>query len=83
MAIRDIEAARKSYEEVFTEIIEQIPPELRVRGLTPEQRVVGLTPEQRVVGLTPEQLAELLMSDRVLDALPPEAREQIEKKLRH
>ncbi|WP_437670015.1 hypothetical protein [Sorangium sp. So ce131] len=65
MAIRDIDAARKSYEEVFAEIIDQIPPELRVRGLTPEQRLLGLTVEQ------------------ILDALPPEAREQLEMKLRH
>lgn len=92
MAIRDIEAAQKSYEEVLAEIVEQLSPELRVRGLapdqiakvlTPEQRLAGLPPEQRLAGLPPEQRLAGLTPEQILNALPPEALEQLAHKLRH
>jgi hypothetical protein len=86
MIIRDLDAAQKSYEEVLAEIVDQLPPELRLRGLrglppeeiakalTLEQRLAGLPPEQRLAGLTPEQ---------ILGALSPEALEQLARTLRH
>jgi hypothetical protein len=83
MAIRDIEAAQQSYEEVLAEIVEQLPPELRIRGLTPEQRLAGLPPEQRLAGLPPEQRLAGLTPEQILNALPPEALEQLARKLRH
>jgi hypothetical protein len=46
MAMRDIEAAKETFDAVWAELIETLPPELRVRGLTPEQRVAGLTPDE-------------------------------------
>jgi hypothetical protein len=86
MAIRDIDAAQKSYQEVFAEILDQLPPDLLVRKLTPEQRMAGLLPEQRMAGLAPEQIASALPPEaleQILGALPPEVLERIVKKLRH
>ena len=85
MAMRDLEAAQKSYEEVYDEIIDRIPLKIRVRGLTPEQRLEGLTPEQWVKGLTPEQrvqFAKLLASDPTPSARPAARRDQVKKKRR-
>ena len=59
MAIRDIEAAQKSYDEVLAELVEHAPLEVRLRGLTPAQVLAGLTPEQILAGLTPEALEQL------------------------
>jgi len=47
------------------ELLEQMSPEVRVRGLTPEARVRGLTLEERLHGLdldaeTLEKLKELI-----------------------
>jgi hypothetical protein len=81
MAIRDVDAAKKSYEEVLAEIVEQLPPEVRLRGLLPEQRLAGLPPEQRLAGLTPEQIASL--TEQIFAGLTPEAREQLVRKLTH
>jgi hypothetical protein len=58
MAMRDIDAAEQSYEAVLAEILEKLPPEKRVRGLTPEQRLAGLTPEQILAALPPGALEE-------------------------
>lgn len=46
-------------------LLEQMPPEIRVRGLTPEERLSGLTLEERLRGLdldaeTLEKLKELI-----------------------
>jgi hypothetical protein len=46
MAMRGIEAAEKSYETVIAEMLDTLPPDVRVRGLTPEQRLAGLTPDE-------------------------------------
>ena len=72
MAIRDIDAAQKSYEEVLAEMLEQVPPALRLRGLTPEQIAKALTPEQRLEGLRPEQRLTGLDRDQQVLALPIE-----------
>ncbi len=47
------------------ELLEQMSPEVRVRGLTPEERLSGLTLEERLRGLdldaeTLEKLRELI-----------------------
>jgi hypothetical protein len=66
MAIRDIDAAQKSYQDVLEEMVELLPPERRLRGLAPEQRLAGLAPEQRLAGLAPEQrLAGLAPEQRL------------------
>jgi len=65
MAMSDIDAAEKSYDEVLAEILRNVPARLRVRGLKPEDRLDGLTPDQ------------------IVAALPPDALEEIARKLRH
>jgi hypothetical protein len=71
MAIRDNEAAQKSYEEVIAEIVAQLPPAQRLAGLAPEQRLAGLAPEQRLAGLDRDHQALALPID-VLRVLPEE-----------
>jgi hypothetical protein len=72
MAIRDIDAAQKSYQDVLEEMVELLPPERRLRGLAPEQRLAGLAPEQRLAGLAPEQRLAGLDRDNQALALPIE-----------
>jgi hypothetical protein len=74
MAIRDREALKKSYEKAMAEFLARTPL---------EKLLEGRTPEELLAGLTPEQLAKLLTSDEALNALPPEAREELRKKLVH
>lgn len=85
--MKDYELAQLSLKELLMPTLERmaeeepeklakmIPPEQRIAGLTPEQRLAGLPPEQRLAGLTPEQLAQMV------DALPPDVREQIKRRL--
>jgi hypothetical protein len=89
-AMKDYEAAKGSYEEVLEKLVERLPPEKRLRGLGPAQVVKAfppeevaevLTPEQRLAGLAPEQRLAGLTLEQILNALPPEAREQLAKKL--
>ena len=47
----------------MTKMVEELPVEQRLRGLSPEERLRGLPPEERLRGLSPEEL---------LQALPPE-----------
>jgi hypothetical protein len=70
MAMKDYELAKISLEELLQPAVER-----RLQELTPEQRVEGLTPEQIAKTLTPEQIAQML------EALPPEVREQIKQRL--
>lgn len=55
------------------ELLEELPPELRMAGLPPEKRMAGLSPAQRIKGLSPEEL---------LDGLTPEQVEKVLDKLR-
>ena len=66
-------AVMKDYELAKISLAELMQP--FIRGLTPEERLAGLTPEEIAKALTPEQLAQ------ALEALPPEVREQIKKRL--
>ena len=46
-------------EDLQTAVLEAIPAEKRVRGLSPEDRLQGLTPDERLRGLSEEELARL------------------------
>ena len=83
-AMKYYEMMQKSLEELMEPVLEAMPIEKRLRGLTPEQlreRLTPeqlrerLTPEQRLQGRTPEQLAA------TIDALPAEVREQLKGRL--
>jgi hypothetical protein len=92
-AMKYYEMMQKSLEELMEPVLEAMPVEKRLRGLapeqlrerlTPEQRLQGLTPEQRLHGLTPDQLREGLTPEQLaatIDALPPEVREQLKRRL--
>ena len=43
-------------EELQAAVLQAIPVEKRLEGLSPEDRVQGLSPEDRVQGLSPEEL---------------------------
>lgn len=88
VVMKDYELAKISLDELLQPAVERRLQELtleeRTAGLTPEQRTAGLTPEQLVARLTPEQLAKTLTPEQVtkmLEALPPEVREQIKQRL--
>jgi hypothetical protein len=74
LAMRDIEAPEWCFQQVFAAIWEDLPAQVRLRGLTIEERLAGLTPEQRLDGLSPDQIAA---------ALTLEARDELARKLRH
>src|SRR5277367_815282 len=88
MAIRDIDAAQKSYQEVLEEMIELLPPERRLRGLAPEQRLAGLAPEQRLAGLDrdhqalalPVEVLRVLPED-YLRSLSPEVQQEVRRRI--
>ena len=46
-------------EGLLTSVLEAIPVERRLRGLTPEERLHGLAAEEVAAGLTEEQAARL------------------------
>jgi hypothetical protein len=96
-AMRDIDAALKSYEEVVKEWFEKLPLEKRLAGLAPEERLAGLAPEERLAGLAPEErLAGLdrdqqalalpdevlpMLTEAYLSSLSPEVQEEIRRRL--
>jgi hypothetical protein len=67
-------------DEVIQQMLDSLPLEARLAGLTPKERLAGLTPKERLAGLTPEErLADLApeqqvlaLSDVVLRGLPKE-----------
>jgi len=88
MAMRDVDAAKKSYEDVLLEAALQLPPARLLARLAPEQRLAGLAPEQRLAGLDRDHQA-LALPDEVLRALPetyigslsPEVQDEIRRRL--
>jgi hypothetical protein len=51
-------------EDLQTAVLETIPVEKRLRGLSPEERLLGLPPEERLRGLSPEELADGLTEEQ-------------------
>lgn len=58
----------EGYDEVVQKLVEKLPPERRVAGLSPEQVLAAYKPEERVAGLSPEQIL-LTLPDDALRAL--------------
>ena len=73
-AMKYYELMQKSLEELMEPVLEAMPVEKRLRGLTPEQLRERLTPEQRLQGLAPEQRLEGLTPEQRLEGLTPEQR---------
>lgn len=59
--------------QTLDEIVNSLPIEKRLEGLTPEQRLQGLTPEQRLQGLSPEQIRAALETLRSQTTPPTSA----------
>ena len=65
----DTEHLSELEEEIRTAVLEAIPPEDRLRGLSPEDVLRGIPPEERLKGLTADELARLReLLDRKRDA---------------
>jgi hypothetical protein len=79
MAIRDIDAAQKSYQEVLEEMVELLPPERRLRGLAPEQRLAGLDRDHQALALSLEVLR--VLPEEYLRSLSPEVQHEIRRRL--
>jgi hypothetical protein len=62
----------EGYKELMDKMLETLPAEQRLAGLSPEQRLAGLDPEQRLAGLDPEQRLAGLDRDHQALALPAE-----------
>ena len=61
-------------EDLKTAVLELIPPEDRLRGLTPEDRLRGLAAEDRLRGLAAEDRLRGLPAEDRLRGLPAEDR---------
>ena len=59
MQHKDSEYMGELEEEFQAAVLESIPVEKRLRGLTADDRVRGLSPEELVAGLSEEQAARL------------------------
>ena len=57
------------YEEMFEKLLEALPVEKRLAGLTPEEVLATYAPEQRLAGLDRDHMA-LALPLEVLRALP-------------
>jgi hypothetical protein len=65
-AMKYYEMMNKSLEELMEPVLEAMPAEKRMRGLSPEQRIEGLSPEQIATAL---------------NALSPEEKEELKRRL--
>jgi hypothetical protein len=54
------EALQRLSPEHRREVVQALPPEERLAGLSPEARLEGLSPEARLAGLSDEQVRQLL-----------------------
>jgi len=55
----DLQEMQEVEEELLTKILEDLPPERRLRGLPPEERLRGLSSEELLRALPPEFVAGL------------------------
>jgi hypothetical protein len=79
MAVRDIDAAQKSYEDVLMEAVQRLKPERRLRGLAPEERLADLDRDQQALALPIEVLR--VLPDAYIGSLSPEIQEEIRRRL--
>ena len=79
-------AELEGHDEILRKLIEAMPVEERLAGLTPEERMAGPPPEQRMAGLEPEDRAILFatLPLEILRALPricsPSSRRRCERR---
>jgi hypothetical protein len=61
-------------DEIIQEMLDSLPPEVRLAGLAPEVRLAGLAPKVRVAGLAPKDRVEGLAPKDRVEGLAPEER---------
>lgn len=66
--------AREWLKGFLPELLPELDPEERLKGLTPEQRLKGLDPEQRLKGLAPDVVLNRFDPEERLKGLAPEQR---------
>jgi hypothetical protein len=80
------EARQRFLQELTSEeqwsIVERLPLDEWLRGLTPEERLRGLSLEERLQGLTPEERLHALDPEERLRGLTPEQLRQLEEYLK-
>jgi hypothetical protein len=73
------------------QLLESLPPEKRLQGLSaeelrkrlsPEERLEGLSAEERLEGLPAKERLKGLSADEVMQALPPEVLEALKRQLK-
>ncbi len=69
----------RDFDEWFQSVLDRMPLEQRLAGLTPEQRMAGLAPEQ-LVHLMPVAILRSI-SDDYVRTLPTDVQEKIRKRL--
>jgi len=65
MQHKDSEYLGELEEELQTAVLEAIPAEKRVHGLSPDERLHGLSPDERLRGLSPEEVAAGLSEEQL------------------
>ena len=68
--------------QVLESWLQELSPEMRLKGLEPEERLKGLEPEERLKGLEPEERLKGLEPEERLKGLTAKELEQISKLLR-
>ncbi len=69
----------EGFDEVMKKVLDMVPPDQRVAGLSPDQRVAGLSPEQVLPALPDEILRGL--SDEYIAKLPEPTRTAVRARL--
>ena len=79
----------EGYKELMDRMLDTLPAEQRLAGLSPEQRLAGLSPEQRLAGLSRDHQALALpvevlrlLPEAYLRSLSPEVEAEIRRRLR-
>jgi hypothetical protein len=60
-------------DELLTKVLETVPAERPLRGLSADERLRGLSAEERLRGLPAEERLRGLPPEEILRALPPAA----------
>jgi hypothetical protein len=66
-------------DEIIQQMLDSLPPEVRLAGLAPEERLADLAPEQQVLALSDVVLRGL--SKEYLSSLPAEVQEAIRRRI--
>jgi hypothetical protein len=67
------------YDDVAEKFVKDLPPRIRVLGLTPAQRLAGLSEEQRILTLSDATLRQF--SDSYLTTFSAEVQDAIRRRI--